>query len=111
MHESRRGRRSELHHPAIIVEKSGANKWWVLSLTTEIEERDERRRVPRHAEQGLEYAGFIWHELQKVFVSEIGEHIGWVHPELVSVIRRNVTMRSSLVEVLASIAAQKYSAG
>lgn len=111
MHESRRGRRSELHHPAIIVEKSGTNKWWVLSLTTEIEESDESRRVPRHAEQGLEYAGFIWHELQKVFVSEIGEHIGWVHPELVSVIRRNITMRSSLIEELASVAAQKYSAG
>jgi len=107
-HESRRGRRSELHHPAVIVEKAGANKWRVLSLTTEVEGDPEGRRVPRHCEQGLDYAGYVWHEVQKVFVSEIGDHIGWVHPELVVVIRRNVSMRQVLLDQLAEVGAEKH---
>jgi len=107
-HESRRGRRSELHHPAVIVEKAGANKWRVLSLTTEVEGDPEGRRVPRHHEQGLDYAGYVWHEVQKVFVSEIGDHIGWVHPELVVVIRRNVSMRQVLLDQLAEVGAEKH---
>ena len=108
LHESRRGRRSELHHPAVIVEKAGANKWRVLSLTTEVEGDPEGRRVPRHREQGLDYAGYVWHEVQKVFVSEIGDHIGWVHPELVVVIRRTVSMRQVLLDQLAIVGAEKY---
>jgi len=108
LHESRRGRRSELHHPAVIVEKAGANKWRVLSLTTEVEGDPEGRRVPRHREQGLDYAGYVWHEVQKVFVSEIGDHIGWVHPDLVLVIRRTVPMRQVLLEQLAAVGAEKH---
>lgn len=108
LHESRRGRRSELHHPAVIVEKAGANKWRVLSLTTEVEGDPEGRRVPRHREQGLDYAGYVWHEVQKVFVSEIGDHIGWVHPELVLVIRRTVPMRQVLIDQLAEVGAEMH---
>lgn len=108
LHESRRGRRSELHHPALIVEKVGANKWRVLSLTTEVEGDPEGRRVPRHSEQGLDYAGYVWHEVQKVFVSEIGDHIGWVHPDLVALIRRTVPMRQILFDQLAAVGAKRH---
>lgn len=108
LHESKRGIRSELHHPAVIVEKAGANKWRVVSLTSNIEGDPEGRRVPRAAEQGLAHSGYVWHESQKVFVSEIGDHIGWVHPELVEVIRRSVRIRTSLVEELALVAAAKH---
>ena len=108
LHESKRGIRSELHHPAVIVEKAGANKWRVVSLTSNVEGDPEGRRVPQAAAQGLTRSGFVWHETQKVFVSEIGDPIGWVHPELVEVIRRSVRIRTSLVEELEAIAAEKH---
>jgi hypothetical protein len=108
LHESKRGIRSELHHPAVIVEKAGANKWRVVSLTSNVEGEPEGRRVPQAAAQGLTRSGYVWHETQKVFVSELGDHIGWVHPELVEVIRRSVRIRTSLVEELVAIAAEKH---
>ena len=108
LHESKRGIRSELHHPAVIVEKAGANKWRVVSLTSNVEGEPEGRRVPQAAAQGLTRSGYVWHETQKVFVSELGDHIGWVHPELVEVIRRSVRIRTSLMEELAAIAAEKH---
>lgn len=100
MHEIRNGRRSEIHHPAVIVGRSSANKWTVVSLTTDMEGSPPGRRVPRHAEQGLEYGGFVWHELQRVYVSEIGGHIGWVHMELVEVIDRCLNLRASVRSAL-----------
>ena len=108
LHESHRGRRSELHHPAVIVEKAGANKWRVISLTTDVEGNPDGRRVPRPAEQGLPYAGYVWHEVQKVFVAEIGDHIGWVHPELVAVMSRSVKIRTVLIDALSEVANEKH---
>jgi len=108
LHESHRGRRSELHHPAVIVEKAGANKWRVISLTTDVEGNPDGRRVPRPTEQGLPYAGYVWHEVQKVFVAQIGDHIGWVHPELVAVIGRSVKMRTVLFDALSDVANEKH---
>jgi len=108
LHETYRGRRSELRHPVVIVEKAGANKWRVISLTTDVEGNPEGRRVPRPAEQGLPYSGYVWHEVQKVFVAEIGDHIGWVHPDLVEVIGRSVKMRKVLLEALSEVASEKH---
>jgi hypothetical protein len=108
LHESTRGIRSELHHPAVIVEKAGAKKWRVVSLISSVEGDPRGCRVPRAAEQGLTHSGYVWHASRKLFVSEIGDHIGWVHPDLVEVIRWSVRLRMSLVEELELVAVEEH---
>jgi hypothetical protein len=108
MEEVSRGRTSELYHPAVFVEKDGPNKWRVITMTTEMEGSPDGRRVPRAEEQGIRYGGFVWHEVQKVFVAEIGDHIGWVHPDLVEVIRRSVSIRKAVIQALSAVAREKY---
>lgn len=104
MEESRGGRRSTLHHPALIMESSSANKWVVVSLTSSLEGEPRSRRVPRPSEQGLEKDGFVWHESTKVYLSQIGSFIGWAHPELVDVVARTIRIKAQTVKILHTIA-------
>jgi len=108
MEETRRGKKSLLAHPAVIVGVASRNKWLVISLTSTVEGAPDHRRVPRPTEQGLEKAGYVWHEVQKVYVNQIGPFIGWCHPDLVEVVSKTVRVRLALLDELRRVAEAKH---
>jgi len=110
MEEMRRGRRSSIRHPALLIAKSGRNKWQVLSFTSELDRPQEHRRLPHPARLGLSHDGYVWHERQQIYVRQVKEHIGWVVPDLIEVARKPAKLRQSEIAELKAAAQIRHSA-
>jgi hypothetical protein len=87
----------------VLVRRVGGH-WMAAGLTSQAHHSDGTARVaviePRWA--GLRSGpSYLWGEnLTKVSVLDVGEHIGWAHPELISqiedAVRLNAADRASL---------------
>ena len=83
--------------PFVLVRRQGGT-WAGIGLTTKSHYHDgnPRRAVPQPRWVGLRGPGYLWGEnLVKVSAIDIGEHIGWVHPELVDLIEEQVRLNAA----------------
>lgn len=110
MEETKHGKRSRKCHPALLLSLTGKrnDKWLVINLTSNVEEKAEIRKVPNPDALGLPHGGYVWHEAQKVYHTQIESHIGWVTEDLVVVIDRTLNLRQSMREDLLKIAADHH---
>lgn len=106
LEEVTNGRRSRRKHPALLLSMTGQrnDKWMLVSLTSEVDGDPQHRRVPEPARLGLAKSGYVWHETQKVHVSQIEAHIGWVTRGLVRVVDATVNLRQSQIDSLTKVA-------
>lgn len=106
LEEITNGRKSRRKHPALLLSMTGHrnDKWMIVSLTSEVENEPRYRRVPEPARLGLSKAGYVWHEVQKIHVSQIESHIGWVTRGLVKVTDATVNLRQSQIDELNTVA-------
>jgi hypothetical protein len=75
-----------------------------VNLTSEVEDKQELRKVRDPQKLGLPYGGYVWHEAQKVYHTQIESHSGWVTRSLVEVVNRTLNLRQSMVDDLNAIA-------
>jgi len=80
----------------VLVRRVGPH-WMAAGLTTQATRADGSPRValvnPRWA--GLWGPGYLWGEnLTRVSVLDVGDHIGWVHPELLGQIEETVRLNA-----------------
>lgn len=106
LEETSNGRRSRKRHPALLLSLTGKrnDKWLLVSLTTDVDEKRELRKVQDPEDLGLPYGGYVWHEAQKVYHTQIENHIGWVTRSLIEVVDRTINLRQSMTEDLLHIA-------
>lgn len=106
LEENNNGRRSRKRHPALLLSLTGKrnDKWLLVSLTTDVNEKQDIRKVQDPEALGLPYAGYVWHETQKVYHTQIESHIGWVTSSLVEVVDRTINLRQSMMDELLAIA-------
>lgn len=106
LEETRNGRRSRKRHPALLLSLTGKrnDKWLLVNLTSEVEDKQELRKVRDPQKLGLPYGGYVWHEAQKVYHTQIESHSGWVTRSLVEVVNRTLNLRQSMVDDLNAIA-------
>lgn len=95
--ETRRGRKSEIPHPAVLLSRTGrkGERWVIMALTTSPADDGPRYRVPKPEELGLHRDGFLWGGTLRVHKSQLGRAVGWVHRDLVIVIDRAVGLRAA----------------
>ncbi len=108
--ETTNGRKSRKRHPAVLIARTGRNnaKWLIVTMTTEVPGRPDFRRVPDAAALGLDYPGFVWHEIQKVHKAQVEHAVGWVHRPLLEVIHRTVGLRQQQYDDLRRVAATRH---
>lgn len=106
LEEVTNGRKSRRKHPALLLSMTGQrnDKWMLVSLTSAVEGDPLHRRVPEPARLGLVKSGYVWHEIQKVHVSQIESHVGWVTRDLVRVVDATVDLRQSQIDSLNRVA-------
>lgn len=106
LEETTNGRRSRKRHPALLLSLTGKrnDKWLLVSLTSEVDEKQDIRKVQDPEALGLPYGGYVWHETQKVYHTQIESHVGWVTRSLVEVVDRTVNLRQSMISDLVRIA-------
>ena len=106
MEENNNGIRSNKKHPALLLQLTGHrnDKWMVLSFTSDADSEREMRRIRDPEELGLQKGGFVWTEVQKVYHTQLENHIGWVTRSLLDVANRVVHIRSSTLEDLRMVA-------
>ena len=83
--------------PMVLVRRTGAN-WAAVGLTTNPRFGDGQARaaIPNPRWAGLSGPGYIWGEnLTRISVLDIGDHIGWAHPQLVEAIERHVRLNNA----------------
>ena len=106
LEENKNGRRSHKRHPALLLSLTGKrnDKWLLVSLTSDVDENQEMRRVQDPEALGLPYGGYVWHETQKVYHTQIESHVGWVTRSLIEVVNRTLNLRQTMCADLARIA-------
>ena len=110
--ETTNGRKSRKRHPAVLIARTGKSnaKWLIVTMTTDVPGQPDFRRVPDAAALGLDYPGFVWHEVQKVHKSQVEHTVGWVHRPLLEVIHRTVGLRQAQYDELRGIAEAHHAA-
>lgn len=110
MEETRNGRRSLLRHPALLIQLTGKrnDKWVVVSLTSHVDSNPESRRVRDPEAIGLHHGGYVWHERQRVYKTQIKNHVGWVTHDLIDVVDRSINLRTSESDALRRVADERH---
>lgn len=111
--ENNNGRKSRKRHPAVLLARTGRNnaKWLILTMTTEVPGHPDYRRVPDAASLGLDYPGFVWHEVQKVHKSQVEHTVGWIHRPLLQVVHNTIGLRQAHFDELRRIADAHHAVG
>jgi hypothetical protein len=83
--------------PMVLVRRSGGH-WVAVGLTTNPRFMDGQARtpIPNPRWAGLSGPGYIWGEnLTRISVLDIGDHIGWAHPQLIEAIHHHVRLNDA----------------
>jgi hypothetical protein len=81
----------------VLVRRSGSH-WAAVGLTTnpKFEDGPTRPAIPNPRWAGLPGPGYLWGEnLTRISVLDIGDHIGWSHPQLVDLIQEHVRLNEA----------------
>jgi hypothetical protein len=88
--------------PMVLVRRTDAH-WAAVGLTTNPRFGDGSGRppVPNPRWAGLRGAGYLWGEnLTRISILDIGDHIGWAHPQLIELIEQHVRLNDADREAL-----------
>lgn len=104
--ENDRGMRSKKRHPAVLLARTGRrnDRWLIVTMTTEVTDDPDRRRVPDGERMGLDYGGYVWHIALKVYKTQIERAVGWIHHELIGVLDHVLDLRQSIIDDLRNVA-------